>query len=289
MKKTVFGIISSLVAAALVAQGVLAWLFNLAFGILTEALEMNLSVEETYVLYSSSGAELQFITGPILIALAVLCIIGSFAGKKFGVVNLCLFITLCVKFCIDLVFRSMGFFVNLLSEISWAISFPEYFDVSLTDTIFGVIDYTLDALRICGLLLIAVVNIVLFAAIMSKKKKFISVMRYISLINLLLAVVSVGSQLIAALSTTVFYLMFTPYAVYALAGVPLLVDTVSVAVIGIGLCAPMLLAWGGNKGAKNKPTFEKTPDIPNLGEEQGQDQAEPNEEEENPAYSTVDI
>jgi hypothetical protein len=77
--------------------------------------------------------------------------------------------------------------------------------------------------------------------------------------------------------------------VSALSAVPLLVDTVSVAVIGIGLCAPMLLAWIGNKGAKNKPTFEKMPDIPNRGEEQGQDQAEPNEEEENPAYSTVDV
>ena len=35
-------------------------------------------------------------------------------------------------------------------------------------------------------------------------------------------------------------------------------STVSVAVIGIGLCAPMLLAWGGNKGAKvKKPSPEE--------------------------------
>jgi hypothetical protein len=93
----------------------------------------------------------------------------------------------------------------------------------------------------------------------------------------------------------------------------MLVDTVSVAVIGIGLCAPMLLAWIGNKGAKVKkpspeefeenypeaceaeePTEESfEAEEAELPERSSSREVTPNEAEgspeENPAYSTVDI
>ena len=242
MKKTSFGIVSILVALALMAQGVLVWLFNVVFNIITEVLAMNLSEFEMIILLNIPVAEYQFICGPILIALAVLCIIGSFKGKKFGAANLALFIALAVKFCIDLVFRSMDFFVDLMNELSYLLYESLDTGVSLTNTVFGILDYTFDAVRICGLLLIAALNILLFAAILSKKEKFISVAKRLSLLNILLVIVSAASQLLGALSYVVYGFVFSPYPVSALSAVPLFVDAVSAAVVGIGLCAPMLLA-----------------------------------------------